>query len=157
MLRKFLGVLWRRAPRSFRRFSVRLTQPRFTVTVAAVITDERNRVLLLNHVFRPGSGWGVPGGFINKGENLEEALRRELREEIGLELGKVEFRYARALKTTAQVEVIFRAEPKGLPQSTSVEITGLGWFELDSLPLGIPPSQKQIIEWALADGAPGPP
>jgi ADP-ribose pyrophosphatase YjhB (NUDIX family) len=154
MLRNFLGVLWRRAPRSFRRFSVKLTQPRFTVTVAAVITDERNRVLLLNHVFRPGNGWGVPGGFINKGENLEDALRRELREEIGLELGKVEFRYARALKTTAQVEVIFRAEPKGLPQSKSVEIVGLDWFGLDSLPPGIPPSQKQIIERALADCAP---
>jgi 8-oxo-dGTP diphosphatase len=157
MLRKFLGVLWRRAPRSFRLFSVKLTQPRFAVTVAAVITDERNRVLLLNHVFRPGNGWGVPGGFINKGENLEDALRRELREEIGLELGKVEFRYARALKTTPQVEVIFRAEPKGLPQSTSVEIVGLDWFELDSLPPGIPSSQKQIIKRALADYTPGAP
>jgi 8-oxo-dGTP diphosphatase len=153
MLRKFLGVIWRRAPRSFRRFSVKLTQPRFTVTVAAVITDERNRVLLLNHVFRPGSGWGVPGGFINKGENLEDALRRELIEEIGLELGKVEFRFARALKTTAQVEVIFRAEPKGLPGSASVEIAGLDWFGLDSLPPGINPDQKQIIERALTPGA----
>jgi ADP-ribose pyrophosphatase YjhB (NUDIX family) len=121
--------------------------------VAAVITDERNRVLLLNHVFRPGSGWGVPGGFINKGEKLEDALRRELREEIGLELGKVEFRFARALKTTAQVEVIFRAEPKGLPGSASVEIAGLDWFGLDSLPSGINPDQKQIIERALTPGA----
>jgi hypothetical protein len=48
-----------------RRAGVWLTQPRFAVTAGAVVCDERGRVLLLKHVLRKGSGWGVPGGFLN--------------------------------------------------------------------------------------------
>ena len=74
MLKKVLGALWRHAPKSVRRWGVRLVEPRFTVTAGAVVVDERGRVLLLNHVFRVGSGWGIPGGFMEKGEQPEEAL-----------------------------------------------------------------------------------
>ena len=86
MLKKLLGALWLRAPKSLRRWGVRLVEPRFTVTAGAVVQDEEGRVLLLHHRYRAGSGWGIPGGFLEKGEQPEEALRRELREEVGLEV-----------------------------------------------------------------------
>ena len=57
----------------------RLAHPRFAVTAGAVITDARGRVLLLKHRFRPGAGWGMPGGFLERGEQPDAALRRELR------------------------------------------------------------------------------
>ena len=68
---------------------MRLSHPRFAVTAGAIITDDSGRVLLLKHRFRPGTGWGMPGGFMEEGEQPEEALRRELREEIGLEVEEV--------------------------------------------------------------------
>ena len=86
MFRDLLGAIWRYLPGVVRRRAVRLGQRRFTVTAGGLIIDDSGRILLLEHVFRPDRGWGLPGGFLGKGEQPEEALRRELREEIALEL-----------------------------------------------------------------------
>ncbi|OLE53414.1 MAG: hypothetical protein AUG51_13390 [Acidobacteria bacterium 13_1_20CM_3_53_8] len=149
MLQKILGALWRRAPKFARRWSVRLTQPRFTVTAGAVVVDEENRVLLLRHVFRAKEAWGIPGGFIKKGENPETALRRELREEIGLELESAEVAFAQTLKRPAQVEIIFRCRPAGDARPRSVEIKSASWFALDKLPPELSKDQRRLIERAL--------
>ena len=61
MWKRVLAGLWRGTPLFVRRAGVWLTQPRFRVTAGAVVCDERGRVLLLKHVLRKGSGWGVPG------------------------------------------------------------------------------------------------
>ena len=45
----------------------------------------------------PAWGWGVPGGFLSKGEHPEEGLRREMREEIGVELSDVNLLFTRGL------------------------------------------------------------
>src|SRR3954468_10365664 len=108
MLKGLLARVWRGSPRLVRRAGVWLTQPRFTVTAGAVVSDEGGRVLLLRHVLRKGSGWGVPGGFLNAGEQPEAAVRRELREETGLELDSVELAFIRSLAHVRQVEIIFR-------------------------------------------------
>ncbi|HEV7375662.1 MAG TPA: NUDIX hydrolase [Pyrinomonadaceae bacterium] len=154
MLKKVLGALWRHSPKSVRRWGVRLVEPRFTVTAGAVISDERGRVLLLNHVFRVGSGWGIPGGFIEKGEQPEDALRRELREEIGLELEYAEIAFVRTLKKPAQVEIIFRCRAqRGSGNQQSIEIKSAEWFTLDHLPSKLSKDQCQLIERALEDRA----
>jgi ADP-ribose pyrophosphatase YjhB (NUDIX family) len=154
MLKKVLGALWRHSPKSVRRWGVRLVEPRFTVTAGAVISDDRGRVLLLNHVFRVGSGWGIPGGFIEKGEQPEDALRRELREEVGLELERAEIAFVRTLKKPAQVEIIFRCRAQqGSGNRQSLEIKSAEWFTLDSLPSKLSKDQCQLIERALKDGA----
>src|SRR5882762_9485356 len=98
MLNDLLGAIWRRAPKALRRWTLRLSHPRFAVTAGAVITDSHGRVLLLKHRFRPGDSWGMPGGFIEVGEQPEEALRRELREEIGLEVEQLTLFTTRAFK-----------------------------------------------------------
>ena len=153
MLKKLLGALWRGAPKSARRLTMRLTQPRFAVTAGAVVVDPQGRVLLLKHVFRVGSGWGIPGGFIEKGEQPEEALRRELDEEIGLELAQVERAFVRTLKRPRQVEIIFRCRPQGGFAPRGVEIKSAEWFAPDQLPSGLSADQRRLIERALKDGA----
>ena len=149
MLKKLLGTLWRGAPKSLRRWSVRLVEPRFTVTAAAVVVDEKGRVLVLKHVFRVGSGWGIPGGFIERGEQPEEAIRRELREEIGLELEGAELAFVRTLKKPSQVEIIFRCRPRGATGAQSLEIKRTEWFALDALPAELGRDQRLLIERAL--------
>ncbi|MCV4861023.1 NUDIX hydrolase, partial [Escherichia coli] len=78
--------LWTILPQKSRLRLVRLSQPTFTVSVAAIVFDYKGKVLLLKHVLRTTAGWGLPGGFINKGEQPESAIRREIHEETGLEL-----------------------------------------------------------------------
>jgi 8-oxo-dGTP diphosphatase len=156
MLEKVLGALWRHAPKSVRRWGVRMVEPRFTVTAGAVVTDDAGRVLLLKHVFRAGSGWGIPGGFMEQGEQPEEALRRELREEVGLELARAEIALVRTLRKPRQVEIIFRCRPNGPVGRNSMEIKSADWFAPDDLPRGLSKDQRELIGRVLNNGAKQP-
>ena len=150
MLTEFLGAVWRRLPRSLRRRLVRTGQGRFTVTAGAIIFDDEGRVLLLEHVFRPHGGWGLPGGFLNKGEQPETALRRELREEVGIELDRVEMLFARTLPRPRQIEIYFSARAIGTPRPCSFEIRTAEWFKIDNLPAELSKDQRRLIQRALA-------
>lgn len=140
------GRLWRRLPKPMRRWGVLITESRFTVTVGAVVLDEQGRVLLLKHRFRSGSGWGIPGGFVHPREQPEAAIRRELREEIGLEVESIEVAVVRALLAYQQIEIIFRACPRGGIQSQGREISRAEWFALDSLPRELSHDQRGLIQ-----------
>jgi 8-oxo-dGTP diphosphatase len=60
-------------------------------SAAGMLVVKGDRVLLLERAHAPRVGFlDVPGGFIEAGETIEAAARRELREETGLTLGRVE-------------------------------------------------------------------
>ena len=152
MLTRLLGGLWRRLPGWLRRRAARLGQKRFTVTVGAFIFDADNQVLLLEHVFRPDDGWGVPGGFIGKSEHPHEALQRELLEEVGIELGDIELVFTRTLPKTRQIEIYFRAAAIGKPEPCSFEIKRAEWFDVGKLPANLSRDQRRLIERAAKIG-----
>ncbi len=149
MLKRLLAATYRRMPVSLRRGIVLLTQSRFTVTAGAVVVNEEGCVLLVKHVFRPGSGWGIPGGFINEGEQAEDAARRELREEIGLELDRIELAFVRTVEHVKQLEIIFRCRASGTPRPRNIEIHRVAWYAPDKLPDDLPKAQRQTIKRAL--------
>ena len=153
MLKDLLGAIWRRAPKALRRWTVRFSHPRIAVTAGAILTDGHGRVLLLKHRFRPGSGWGLPGGFIEHGEQPEEGLRRELREEIGLEVERLKLFTVRAFKRPKQVEIVFMGQAVGNPDELSFEIQEAAWFLPGEFPPELPRDQYDLIKRALNDGA----
>jgi ADP-ribose pyrophosphatase YjhB (NUDIX family) len=58
----------------------------------AVCLDAHGRVLLGRRANDPGAGlWDLPGGFLHEDELPEDGLRREVREETGLELDELDF------------------------------------------------------------------
>ena len=135
-----------------RRWTMRLTHTRFTVTAGAIIFNNKGEVLLLKHRFRAGSGWGLPGGFLEKGEQPIEAMRRELREEIGLEVADAEVFAARSFRKPMQVEVLFRCSANALVKPRNMEVERAEWFAIDSLPEGLPRDQRLYIERAAKSG-----
>jgi len=144
MLKTIIGLIWRKLPPSVRMKIVRVTQKKFTATVAVIIENEMGEVLLLDHVLRPASGWGIPGGFLEYGEQPAEAVKRELREEIGLELKNLEM--VRVRTSGRHIEILFRARANGTASVKSREINALGWFEVDKMPEKMSRIQKTIIE-----------
>lgn len=148
MFKKIIGTIWRKMPRFLRMKVIRLTQAKFTVSVAAVITDADGKVLLLEHIFRPASGWGIPGGFVGHGEQPEDAVKRELYEETGLRLENVRLFRARILKT--HVEFMFEAEGKGTAEVKSREILKVEWFRPEQMPEEMSSVQKATVREVLA-------
>jgi ADP-ribose pyrophosphatase YjhB (NUDIX family) len=149
MVNGLLSSLWRSLPKGVRRRLVVALNQRFTVAAAAAVFDDRGRVLLLHHRFRAGSGWGLPGGFLAAHEQPEAAVRRELREEVGLELDDVEIVLVRTLAFANQVEVLFRARPHGDPTVRArFEVDELGWFDPGALPDGLSADQRRLVERA---------
>ncbi len=140
--------MWRKLPGRMRRWTMRLTHPRFTVTAGALIFNDKHQILLLKHTFRAGTGWGLPGGFLEKGEQPIDALRRELREEIGLEVDDVEVFAVRSFKKPQQIEVLFRCRANGPLKPQTIEVERAEWFSVESLPQGLPRNQLPLIERA---------
>lgn len=142
-------------PRRMRAMVSRSVQTKFTVSAAGVIVNEAGEVLLLNHVLRPDSGWGVPGGFLEPGEQPEKAFRREIKEETGLDLRDVAIYRARTLRR--HIEIIFTATAVGDARVLSKEILELGWFNVRTVPSEMSLDQQFLVRRALGwDDDPGP-
>lgn len=148
MLYQWAGAVWRKLPRFVRYTILGIVEPKFLVTAGALVVNEAGHLLLLKHVFHVGSGWGVPGGFIEKGEMPATALERELREEISLSVTDIRLVYARTLRHPQQVELVFACRPTGNVGALSHEIERAEWFAPDALP-PLAASQRALIQHAL--------
>lgn len=61
-------------------------------TNALILENQKGEILLTKRKFLPKKGcWDLPGGFINFGETVEESLKREIKEELGIELKKFKY------------------------------------------------------------------
>jgi ADP-ribose pyrophosphatase YjhB (NUDIX family) len=105
--------------------------------VAGVIPfDEDGNVILLRRGFEPGRGlWTFPGGFVDLGESVPGAARRETEEELRLaiELGPLVGVYSRPEERV--VLIVYRATAIGRPQTTS-EAVEVRSFAPDEIPWG---------------------
>jgi len=62
------------------------------LAVAAILLGPDERALFIRRAKEPAKGkLAVPGGFVDLGETAEEALRREIKEEVNLKVGPLEF------------------------------------------------------------------
>jgi 8-oxo-dGTP diphosphatase len=129
--------VYRRLPVGFRRRIVRAVSPSFTVGAMCFIERDDGALLLVRHSYR--DRWGVPGGLLQKGEDVGEGARREVREEVGLDVQLLGEPAVVVDADPQRVDVIFRAAPaEGADPDAvdlgSAEIVEARWFPPDFLP-----------------------
>ena len=122
---------------------VRATQAKFTVSVVAIVFNSEKKVLVLDHFIRPGTTWGLPGGFIEPDEYPDKAIVRELQEETGLELENVQLKIVRTINR--HIEMLFTATSNGEVALKQKEIRDFGWFAPDELPEGVSDTQRELV------------
>lgn len=116
-------------------------------TVDAVIEKEEGVILVKRK--NPPYGWALPGGFVNYGETLEEAIKREVKEEINLEIRNLtQFHTYSAPDRDPRMHTIttvFLAKAEGnlAPGDDAKE---LAIFSKDSLPSNLAFDHKKILQ-----------
>lgn len=103
-----------------------LNAPRHIVSAAVVATDAAGRILLVRS---PRRGWEMPGGQVEIGESLEDAAKREVLEESGIEVGDLVFCGVFQALNKSVVNALFRGSCIGGTPTTSAESIDVGFFE----------------------------
>ena len=125
---------------------------------ATCVVEREGKVLMIRRAVQPGIGlWSVPGGYVDRGEVVEEAAAREVLEETGLE---VEVEHLVGLFSERGHPVIvaaFAARETGGVLNAGQETSEVGFFPPSELPQLAFPRDQQILDrwWAQRDGKEG--
>jgi 8-oxo-dGTP diphosphatase len=143
--KQLLSKLWKLIPHGLRWRTIWAVSPRFVV-----VFNDRDEVLLARHVFREERPWGPPGGIVHNGEGLPEALRREVREETGLEVAVGPLVQVGIGTAWPHLSFHFLCTIQG---STEIRVSGelfeAGFYALDALPGKMEPEQLDMLAYAL--------
>jgi len=129
------------------------------VGVGAIVVD-RGRVLLLKRRKEPESGcWGIQGGAVEFGESIEDAVKREVKEELSVEvelvalLGVTDHILPHA--GVHWVSPVFLARiASGSPKNAERDKhSDLRWFGLDDLPEDVTLTTRRAVELLASRGA----
>jgi 8-oxo-dGTP diphosphatase len=98
---------------------------RHSVSVAGIITDDHGRALLIQR--RDNHRWEPPGGVLEPGETIHDGLRREVREETGLDVEPVALTGVYKNMTQAIVALVFRCQIIGGDLAATDEVAAFRW------------------------------
>jgi len=120
--------------------------PRINPCIITVI-EKDDKILLLRHKQRNQDIFACLAGFVEVGESIEHALRREVMEETGLEIENIRYMGSQSWPFPDQLMFGFVATYKsGTFKLQSSEIFEAGWFSRDNLP---PSPHPGSIAWCL--------
>ena len=137
-----------RALRAALRLAASVAAPRQRLGAVGVVLDGGRRVLLAKHALRPHVPWGLPGGWVERGEHPADGVRRELHEELGLRV---------------EVGTLLRADRHGTDRHVTNPDhgrgragdgpSGLTLVYACALAPGVTPADACVCSWELLDAA----
>ncbi len=130
-------------------------RPLVLAVSGALVFDADGRLLL--HRRDDNGLWSTSGGAVEPGESLEETARRELREEMGVEAGRLrlldvysgaEFfvEYPNGDQAYVVGALFVAEEVRGTPAPDGQESTEVGYFDWDALPEDMDPNHRRLLD-----------
>ncbi len=110
-------------------------------TASMLPLDDAGRVLLARRAVEPDKDkWDIIGGFLEEGEHPLDGLRRELREETGLDVEPLDFltvtvdRYGRGPDAAATLNLVWTGRVSGGEPEAADDVAEVRWFAPEALP-----------------------
>jgi mutator protein MutT len=122
------------------------------VGVGAVILNERQEVLLLKRRQDLDSGsWTIPGGAVELFETCHEAIKRECREEVGVNIEIERFltvvdHIVAGVAHWVSVEYLVRIAAGEPRNADAIENEELRWFSLEALPARLTQPSREALD-----------
>ncbi len=101
--------------------------PRHSVSVAGIVINDAGQVLVIRR--RDNGHWEPPGGVLELGEQFEDGVRREVREETGLNVHVERLTGVYKNLTAGVVALVFRCHPLGAVEPASAEAVAVRWAD----------------------------
>lgn len=129
--------------------------------VAALIASPQDRVLIVQ-THKWSGLWGVPGGKVDYGEDILTALRREMREEVGLQIHSEQYAFLSEIiedplfhKPAHFISLEFVARADVEQTVFNEEINQGAWLTVrEALEYPVNKYTKKLLEWSLEHGFP---
>lgn len=123
-----------------------------TLGARGMVIDREGRIFLIRHGYT--HGWHMPGGGVEAGESMQEALARELREEGNIEIMAPAqlhgiFYYPLYSNRDHVAVFVVRDFRQPTPPVPNLEIEAHGFFAPDALPDGTTAGTRQRIKEVL--------
>ncbi len=140
--------------------------PRTDPAVIMAVLDDSDRLLLAHAAHWPAARMSTLAGFVEPGESLEQAVRREVAEEVQVEIGAVEYLGSQPWPFPASLMLAFRAQALTTElRPDGVEVTEARWFSREDLrvavardevrlPMALSVARRMIDAW-LEGAGPG--
>jgi len=153
MIKRFLLWLWREIPFPFpvRYLFLRSINQKFLIGVNALVVNDDQEVLLFKHSYRKTIPWGLPGGWLKKGETPEVAIKREISEESGYHLRSIKPLMIDKSGKYSKLDIIYvgQLEP-GKKFKPSLEVVDAKFFAMNHLPKLLNKQEEIIKNYLLS-------
>jgi ADP-ribose pyrophosphatase YjhB (NUDIX family) len=129
------------------------------IVAGAVVTDDEGRILICRRAIEPSRGlWTLPAGYMELSESVEDAARREAREEAMADIALDALLAVYSVPRISQVQIFFRARLLSpiAPGPESLEVSLRHWDDLPVEALAFPSVRWALDDWRAAKGQTAP-
>lgn len=131
---------------------LKILNTRYLVGAVAVVLDGEGRILVVKHTYTYPNLWGLPGGWLEGGEEIETMIVRELKEETGFEIRVLRCIDAVAIPERHQVEVHYLCRYLSGEFRSCAEISDYRFVSKEDLPEGLSVRHRAMIDRLSEEG-----